>query len=379
MIKVLAINGSRSDWGYFKPIIDASSANENIQIDLMHCNMSPLNSFGFLSHQVETEGYEVKFKIFNAYFGDNDYATAKSIGSLISSISDILANNVYDWVLLAGDRSEQLAAASAASFMHIPIAHIQAGEKSGNIDGITRHVLGKMANIHFAANVDAQSRLIKLGEEDWRIKLTGAPQLDDIFSHEDNKSFINKYALRNIDYYVCIMHSDTEYLLETRIVFSELLDILTKRDSPVFFILPNNDAGGNIIRENILSNLRKNDVVFENLQRNNFLTLLNNCNALIGNSSCGILEAPLFKIPAINIGLRQESRFRGSNVIDCGFDKDQLKSSFDILESEEFSFKLKAVKSVYGDGPAAEKIIQHLLGVYAKHTKKEILNRDITV
>ena len=267
MINVLAINGSRSDWGYFKPIIDASSSNENIQIDLLHCNMSPLDSFGCLSHQVETDGYEVKFKIFNSYFGDNDYATAKSIGSLISSISDILANNVYDWVLLAGDRAEQLAAASAASFMHLPIAHIQAGEKSGNIDGITRHVLGKMVNIHFAANIDAYDRLIKLGEEEWRVKLTGAPQLDDIFSHEDNKSFIAEYKLDNNDYCICIMHSDTEYLVETRTIFSSVLNVLKKRDQPVFYILPNNDSGGNIIRENILLNLRKNDVVFENLQR----------------------------------------------------------------------------------------------------------------
>ena len=180
-MRVLCINGSRSDWGYFKPVLKEIRNTDTCDYFLLHTNMAPLDKYGNLTKQCQDEGYPPNYVIYSSYEGDVYTSQSKMVGSLISSISDVMLNNRFDWILLAGDRAEQLAGAVAGMLMHIPIAHIQAGERSGNIDGITRHVIGKIVSLHFASNEDAKKRLIRLGENPERIVLTGAPQLDDIF------------------------------------------------------------------------------------------------------------------------------------------------------------------------------------------------------
>jgi GDP/UDP-N,N'-diacetylbacillosamine 2-epimerase (hydrolysing) len=340
--------------------------------------MSPQSSFGDLSTLVKNEGFEVAYKVYNAFAGDDDYATAKSVGSLSSSIADVLANNFYDWVLLAGDRSEQLATAVTASFMHTPIAHIQAGERSGNIDGISRHVIGKLAHLHFAANMDAYNRLIDLGEEEWRVKLTGAPQLDELFGYRDNKGFLNKFGLVRNKFFVFLFHSDTEYLIETREILDATLAYLNRVELPIIYICPNNDAGGGYISKKIKGNILKKDFFFDSLPRNEFLTLLKNCKAIIGNSSCGLLEAPVFKTPAINIGLRQKDRFFEKNVLHCGFDLLEIDKAIRILDSQQFKEQLDGVQSAYGEEPAACKILEQILKVSSSISRDMILHRKIT-
>ena len=155
-LRVLCINGSRSDWGYFKPVLKEINRRNNHEYFLLHTNMAPLSKYGNLTKQCKNEGFPPDHIIYSSYEGDSYCSQSKMVGSLINSVSDLLLNNKFDWILLAGDRAEQLAGAVAGMLMHVPIAHIQAGERSGNIDGVTRHVIGKMVSLHFAANHDAK-------------------------------------------------------------------------------------------------------------------------------------------------------------------------------------------------------------------------------
>ena len=168
MKKILVVTGSRGEWGYLRPVLALWEEHEAISFDILATNMHLLASHGNTYREIESDGFFIKYKINMAMASDDYYSHAKGLSILMQSLSDIFLNENYDLVLLSGDRGEQLAAAMCASYCYIPVAHIQAGEVSGNIDGLARHAIGKLAHIHFASNEDAAKRLLALGEQDFR-------------------------------------------------------------------------------------------------------------------------------------------------------------------------------------------------------------------
>ena len=342
--------------------------------------MAPLDKYGNLTKQCHDEGYPPNYVIYSSYEGDVYTSQSKMVSSLISSISDVIHNNKFDWILLAGDRAEQLAGAVAGMLMHIPIAHIQAGERSGNIDGITRHVIGKIVSLHFASNNDAKERLIRLGENPERIVLTGAPQLDDIFLIKDNiilsNKTLDKYTLEPKKFVIFIFHTDTENIIQNREHVENTLNAFSKLPYPIVFILNNNDPGSYGIQNIINSKLRDKDKIFNNLDRFDFLHLLKECRMIIGNSSSGIIEAPVLKVPAINIGKRQLNRVKAINVIEAEGSLASIERAFTTAESEVFQDKLTKCVSPYGNEPASKKIVDALFN-YLTHPNEKLINRDI--
>jgi len=329
-MKVLFLSGSRSDWGYIKPVIDECK-KKKIKNFLCITNMLLLDSFGSGVKNIIKDGYKIDEEIFMSLDGYNTYTTTKSMGVFIISFTDILKKYSPDWVVLAGDRYETLAASIVCAYTNTPIAHIQAGELSGNIDGTARHALGKFAHLHFAANEDAAKRLIRLGEEKFRVKVVGAPQLDQINELFKNKkiNFLKvqkKYLLpKSKDYYVSIFHSVTEEIDKVKKQIDVLVKTLDKLDKKRVWILPNNDPGSSFIREKILYKKSDKNLIFENFDRLEFLTILKNSVAIVGNSSAGIIEAPSLHLPTVNIGKRQKNRFRADNVIDVAeFDEKKI-------------------------------------------------------
>ena len=379
-MRVLCINGSRSDWGYFKPVLKEISNRDNCDYFLLHTNMAPLDKYGNLTKQCRDEGYPPNYVIYSSYEGDVYTSQSKMVSSLISSISDVIHNNKFDWILLAGDRAEQLAGAVAGMLMHIPIAHIQAGERSGNIDGITRHVIGKIVSLHFASNNDAKERLIRLGENPERIVLTGAPQLDDIFLIKDDiipsNKILDKYTLEPKKFVIFIFHTDTENIIQNREHVENTLNAFSKLPYPIVFILNNNDPGSYGIQNIINSKLRDKDKIFNNLDRFDFLHLLKECRMIIGNRSSGIIEAPVLKVPAINIGKRQLNRVKAINVIEAEGSLASIERAFTTSESEVFQDKLTKCVSPYGNEPASKKIVDALFN-YLTHPNEKLINRDI--
>ena len=360
-MKLLFVLGSRGEWGYIRPLIQLAK-NSNHDVEIWCANMSVLNRFGKLSEVIKQEGYPVVGEFYTAVDGDDNLALAKSFGLVSLSASDWLMNHDYDWIIVSGDRVEQLAFVVVASLSNKAICHIQAGERSGNIDGKNRHAIARYAHLHMAANTEAAERLIRSGEDPDRVKVTGAPQIDDMVNQSlptllelKERSVINSNK-----FILAVFHGVTEDLQASKDGIDVLISSLSEVELPVVWIGSNNDTLGSFIEKKILSNLKINDRFYANLNRLDYLSLLANCEFIIGNSSSGILEAPTFGKPAVNLGRRQADRFRGDNVLDCEYNKESLGTA--ILKAQSASFKALCQKSTnpYGIGDSSSQILSAL-------------------
>jgi len=377
-MKILFVTGSRGEWGYIRPIIKLC-IKESIDYKICATNMVLLPSFGSLIDELKNDGYDVSDEIFMSLDGYDHYTMTKSLGIFLTSFVDVLKREKPNWLLLAGDRGEQLMASVAGSYTYTPVAHIQAGERSGNIDGLARHAIGKFSHIHFAANDDAKKRLLAMGEEKFRIFNVGAPQIDEIKNKEvSNTEEIKKKYNVNLKkkFILVILHPVTEEFDNISEQTDELFNALNSFNYNFVWVCPNNDAGSFIIKKKILNNRTSNNIIFENLTRKDFLFFLKNCECIVGNSSSGLLEAPSFKKPSVNIGRRQHMRIRGANVIDCVFKKKQITNAINKALSEVFKKKISQIKNPYGDGNSSKKILKIL-----KETKinNELLTKNITI
>lgn len=361
-MRLLFVTGSRGEWGYIRPIIDICRSS-NIEYGICATNMLLLEEHGLLVEEIEEAGYNVCFKPLMSYEGSNHFSMTKSLGSFMSSMVDLLMSEKPTWVVLAGDRGEQFVAATACAYTYIPTAHIQAGEKSGNIDGVIRHAIGKIASIHFAANKDAAERLRRLGEQDFRIHQVGAPQIDELVQEDipsADKTF-KKIGLPDLQRYVlAVLHPVTEDIENTERNLEQLLEALKKIDREVVWIYPNNDAGAQAIISKLRRERTKKFHMFSNMSRVDYLSLLKHADCILGNSSSGLLEAPTFKTACVNIGRRQKDRVQGENVINCNFETQEIIDAFEKTQCAEFRDRLLESVNPYGKGDSSRKILDIL-------------------
>lgn len=365
MKKILILTGSRGEWGYIRPIMKLAEDRKDVKIVLVVTNMHLLSSYGNSYKEIENDGYKIDYKINMSLDGYNHITHAKSLGICLMGLPDIIDVEKPDWILLAGDRGEQLMGAIAAGYTYTPVAHIQAGEVSGNIDGMVRHAIGKLVHMHFAANQDAADRLVKLGEEPFRIFNVGAPQIDEMVQSKYTEiSELEKKLNINLSagYILAMMHPVTEEASKAGDQAEIFVRSLNKINLPKIVILPNNDAGSMLVKETILGRKNGKYHIFSNLKREDYLGLLKNARCIVGNSSSGLLEAPTFKIPAVNIGRRQNLRFRGINVIDVDFDEMDVDKAIQKAISKEFHEYLEEkCMNPYGDGNSSKKILDLLV------------------
>lgn len=366
--KILFITGSRGEWGYIRPILRRIQQREDVDYRLVVTNMHLLPAYGNSYQEIEQDGFDIHYKVRMAIEGGDHVSHAKSLGVCLEALPDILDVERPDWVVLAGDRGEQLMGAIAASYTYTPVAHIQAGELSGNIDGMTRHAIGKLTHMHLAANQDAADRLVKLGEEPFRVFNVGAPQVDEMVAAQYTKlaDLESKYSVSLSDgFYVAVMHPVTEEASSAGDQARVFVEALNELDAPKMAILPNNDAGSLSVRQAI-TGLRRGDWhLFANIPREDYLGLLKEALCIVGNSSSGLLEAPTFKTAAVNMGRRQDMRFRGKNVIDVPFEKGKIVDAIERATSPEFQASLADCENPYGDGHSSERILDLLLSVSA--------------
>lgn len=377
MKKIMILTGSRGEWGYIRPIMRLAAKRSDVRIVLVVTNMHLLSSYGNSYKEIENDGFKIDYKIHMSLDGYNHVTHAKSLGLCLMGLPDIIDVEKPDWLLLAGDRGEQLMGAIAAGYTYTPVAHIQAGEVSGNIDGMARHAIGKLVHMHFAANEDAAERLIKLGEEPFRVFNVGAPQLDEMVQadYTDIQELENRLNVSLADGYIlAVMHPVTEEASKSGEQAEIFIRSLNQFSLPKVVVLPNNDAGSTLVKEAILRNKAGRYYIYSNLKREDYLGLLKNSKCIAGNSSSGLLEAPTFKIPAVNIGRRQNLRFRGKNVIDVGFDAEEIGSAIKKAISKEFKEYLsRHCTNPYGDGHSSERILNLLINT--KVDEKWIVKR----
>ena len=360
-MKVSFLLGSRGEWGYIRPII-AELSRRGHDPSIYAVNMAVLGAYGQLATEIAAEGYPVTNRLLTAISGDSHAAMAKSVALTTSVVADVLMNDRPDWFVLAGDRAEQLGAAVAASYTYTPTAHVQAGERSGNIDDTARHAIARLVHVHFASNLDAAERLIRSGESESRVFISGAPQLDDLLN--DPLPTRDDLGARRLvpreEYLLACLHPVTENLADLEKSTGVMIDVLEERSEPKVWILPNNDPGGELIRQLVLGRRRSSDFVHTNLVRTDYLGVMKHAKALVGNSSSGILEAPSLGLCVVNVGERQRDRVRGRNVIDVDFEPAEIANALERASSVAFVRSLEGMENPYGDGLSSSRIVSTL-------------------
>jgi len=358
--KICCITGSRGDYGYLRPIMQKINKDLDLELISVAIGMHSLKKFGKSIEEVKKdfpEVIEVPLKLQE----DTGYGTTKYLSEAIMKISKILKQTNPDLVLLLGDRTEIFAATQAAAFQNIPIAHLHGGDKSSGLDEPIRHSITKFAQIHFPATKKSAQRIKNMGEEPHRIFLVGSSTLDEILNFKpiERKELFHKYDLNSEKPFLLIIyHPITAQKNQIQEKIKILLNAVLKTKIQTLILYPNNDEGGQLIIDNIKQFEEKNLIYKQNLPRKDFLSLLKQAEILIGNSSSGIIEAPSFKLPVINLGIRQKNREKAENVIDIeNFNEENILHVINYaLKNKKFRKKLKNCKNPYGDGHASERI-----------------------
>lgn len=375
MKKICVVTGTRSEYGLFKPIMEAIRASESLQLQTVVTTMHLAPSFGDTYKIIEADGFTIDEKIENLICSDSDTASVKSSGLAMILLSDVFARLKPDAVLLLGDRFETFASATAAMLMKIPIAHIHGGERTeGAIDEQIRHAITKMAYLHFASTEEYRQRIIKMGEDPVRVIYSGAPGVDNI--HRLNLVPLDDLERKigwKLDepYALVIYHPETYSSEDAGTEVDRILAILAHQKMRYIFVYANADHGGQAINNRVEAFVSRNPgraVVVKNLSMVHYLSLLSGAKMLIGNSSSGIIEAPSLKVPVVNIGYRQKGRIRAENVIDCTIEG--LEDAIAKAATPEFASVCSGVANPYGDGTATERIVEALITLPLKASKQ---------
>lgn len=377
--KVLLITGSRGEYGYIRPIIRLMKKSEALEPEILATNMHLLPEFGNSINEFHNDDIDVHHKVYMTLSGYTNVTMVKSLGVFMLSLTDIINSKAPDMILLAGDRGEQLVAAMVGAHLNIVVAHIQAGELSGNIDGMSRHAIARFTHIHFASNDDAANRLIRSGEEPFRVFKVGAPQLDEFIQNEtaSRDDIMARFSLdMKKPFLLVVQHPVTEQSVHAEQQMMATMQAVVSLGLQTVIIYPNNDAGSTAIQKCIQKHRDVNIRVERNVSRKVYAGLMKYASVLVGNSSSGILEAPTFKLPAVNIGRRQEGRYQGENVINVPeHDAEAICLAIKKTLTSEFRDSLKDMLNPYGDGRSSEKIV-HILETIP--VNEELLYKRIT-
>ena len=360
------VSVSRSDYGHLLPVLEEIRAAPALRLLLFVAGTHLAPAFGRTLDAIEADGWPIAERIEMLEPGDSPEAVAVSIANGTRGFARAYGRHRPDLLLVLGDRFEMLAAAVAALPFALPVAHIHGGEESeGAMDNQIRHAITKLAHVHFASAEAHARRLAQMGEEAWRIHTTGAPGLDRILTTD----FLPREALARTlglpvegPWLVVTFHPVTLEYTETEAYVDELISALDKVDGTLVITYPNADTAGRAIirRMEEFAARRPRARLRKNLGDQMYLSLLRHADAMVGNSSSGLIEAPSFVLPVVNVGSRQRGRLRGPNVIDVGHGRDDILRGLETALAPGFRERLRGAPNPYGDGCAAPRIVRVL-------------------
>ncbi|MEO5985677.1 MAG: UDP-N-acetylglucosamine 2-epimerase [Candidatus Limnocylindria bacterium] len=365
-LRVTVVTGTRADFGLWTPVLEELERRvPAVEVGLLVMAMHLDARFGSTIEEVRRSGVRIVGEVPSVAESDAPSAMAAGLGVALQGVAPILAANRPDWLLVLGDRGEQLAAALAALHEGIAVAHLHGGERTlGAVDDVLRDLISRIAHLHLVATTDAEGRLRDLGIEHWRIRRTGAPGLDAIVSlvTADDHFVRARYGLpAEGPYLMVVVHPETGAAATPgKELADSVLAALATIDVPAVGIWPNADSGGRAIAERFERMRPRFASLHASLPHNDYLALLRGAAALVGNSSSGIIEAPFLGVPVVNVGRRQMGRERGDNVLDVDARPDAVAAG--VARAIEPSFAAGLVgRSPYGDGAAAPRIVDALL------------------
>lgn len=364
--KICVVVTARPSYSRIKTALRAIDNHPKLELQLVIAASALLERYGTAINYIEKDGFTIIAKVFNVLEGENLTAQAKTTGIGILELATVFENLRPDAVVTVADRFETMSTAIAASYMNIPLIHIQGGEVTGNIDEKVRHAITKLSDLHLVSSKKARDRVIRMGEFPKKVFMTGCPSID--LAHEvlEDSTFnfnpFEKYggvgAKVKIakDYLVVMQHPVTTEYKKSRQHIELTLRAIHELNLPTFWFWPNVDAGSDGTSKGIRSYREQHQLnnihFFKNMEPTDFLKLLKNSSCLIGNSSVGIRECAYLGIPVVNIGIRQQGRERGRNVLDVDYQTDAIKKGV-LRQMQHGHYE---PDKIYGDGTSGLQI-----------------------
>ena len=362
--KICVVTGTRAEYGLLYWLMKEIDADTALDLQIIATGMHLFEEFGNTYQQIEKDGFSIDKKVDISLLSDSKLAISKSMGIGITECSKAFADLRPDLLVVLGDRFEIFSAVSAAMIAKIPVAHLHGGEATeGAFDEYIRHSITKMSHLHFAATDEYRNRIIQLGECPSRVFNVGGLGIDNInklqlLSKSDFENIINfELGQKNI---LVTFHPVTLENSTSGTQFQALLDSISElKNTKIIFTKANSDTDGRIINSMIDNYVAKhnNTIAFASMGQLNYLSALQFMDAVVGNSSSGLLEAPSFKIATIDIGDRQKGRIKADSVISCLPTKESIDSAFDKSYSEDFQNIVDNTKNPYGNGGASKIVV----------------------
>tara|TARA_Y100001970_G_C14246127_1_gene868402 strand:- start:3065 stop:4210 length:1146 start_codon:yes stop_codon:yes gene_type:complete len=368
-INIYFFTGKRGGFSHLIPILRLIEKDKKFKYKILAADMHLSNTFGNTIKEIKKYTKNIlKVKSFN--ISDSEKNRLRVISKTIESLAKIFSKKKPDYIFLIGDRAEVHSAAITSLHFNVPIIHLYGGDiTQGGTDEPTRHAITKISNIHFTSTIDSFRNVIRMGEEKWRVHNVGLSSLD-LFqkNYFRSKNYLQKKFNLNFSepFAILIQHSVTWQVKESKKQILETLKSLKKLKIQTVAMYPCSDPGFKDIVKS-LNKFKKNKYfkLFKNIDSNDFYSLLKHCSFVIGNSSCGITECGFFNKPVINIGIRQEGRVTGPNVLNVSHNSTRISNLINQILSKNFKFKSNT--KLYGTGNASKKILK----ILKKLPKKE--------
>ncbi|MDW7650513.1 MAG: UDP-N-acetylglucosamine 2-epimerase [Bacillota bacterium] len=334
-MKILCITGTRADYGIYRPLLHAIENDSELDLGMIVTGMHLLREYGMSIEQIQKDGHLIVASPGILTKGDTTASMSQAAGLFLLYCADIFACQKPDFILLLGDRLEMLAAAIAAHYQNIGIIHLHGGEISGSADDLIRHAISRLSHLHFVATLQAKERLQTWGEDAWRINAVGSLRKTDIDRIINLDEFLKKAYRKKYFSHLCkktillVIHPDSKDAVPFHLQISTVLRALHSLDAGIIIVGSNSDAGGGIFAQYIRQFVQENNSTqfFPTIPHDEYLYLLQHVDVIVGNSSSGIIEAPFFSLPCINIGLRQNGREKAANVTDVGYDSKVIRKT----------------------------------------------------
>ena len=369
--KIGVVTGTRAEYGYLSPLMQSIKNHNELILRVYVTGMHLLKDQGDSIKEIEEDGFEISSVIdMGSKAMQNTYDFAVSIGKGIMGFSDLFQKDKPDIVVVLGDRNEPFAAAISATTMNIPVAHIAGGDVGfGDIDHILRHAITKLAHLHFVQTESSKERVLKLGEEEWRVTNVGALTLDSILNSQllSRKEITDKYDLSIQPYILVVYHPTTteweEAREQMRLVLESADSVANKHEMDIVVIYPNDYPGGLEMIKAISEFAKDKEKVrvFKNLPHLDFISMMSLSSVFVGNSSSGIIEAPSLGVPYVCIGTRQKDRERAKNAIDVSYNRSEITAAIEKAISDSlFLAEVSKRETPYGNGTASSKIVEVL-------------------
>lgn len=381
--KILGVTGIRSEYDIMSSVFQAIVDQPNLDLELIVTGAHLSSQYGNTLDLIVQDGFKIADRIESLINGDKNSSRLKGLAVQLNGMVQTVERVRPDFILVLGDREESMTAGIVGAYLNIPVAHIAGGDRAlGNVDDLVRHAVTKLSHLHFVTNQESYDRVIKLGEQPFRVFNTGNPGLDRLLKEPvlSCVELSERLAFKIEDGEPLILLIQHVISTETDLAYfqmSQTLEAIKQLGVKTILIYPNSDAGGQQIIKAIqeYKNLPFLHIA-KNIPRAEFVTIMRNAKCMLGNSSAGILEAPMLKLPVVNVGNRQKGRLHAENVQFVPHDKDAICTAVKrALYDKEYQAQVAQCSNPYGDGNSSNKIAEIMATI---PLDENFLIKDIT-